>query len=371
MIKPLRLWPLSSKSNLTSTSTFFVLLISLACLIAMSFGNNTVGVGVSAFSSSSSSRPSPFSKIVGASTTSSSSSSSSLLAQPPSGSNNNDDEKKKRNNNNDEDDDIFQGIKNFFLNVQTNMNANMSNNINNSNNRDDDDDDELPAGTVLLLKINTKQMKPGGLRLFLMFSLLGMQNTPEPKTWRADQKLMSSPTHLRTSALDAVEDTMEAEKSTYVLEMLYEIDRTGLLQIELIPSQNDDGGEIRLYRLGSRPSTSYLMQESVIVDGILNELQDIAGLPSSSTTTTTGTTTTNVVTTATTITEAGGGTSERQQTEDDDANSNDNNNDNDNDNDTGNDKTATVESPIADEDRLLIPEPLDAIEIARESLAFG
>lgn len=341
----------------------------------MSFGNNTVGVGVSAFSSSSSSRPSPFSKIVGASTTSSSSSSSSLLAQPPSGSNNNDDEKKKRNNNNDDDDDIFQGIKNFFLNVQTNMNANMSNNINNSNNRDDDDDDELPAGTVLLLKINTKQMKPGGLRLFLMFSLLGMQNTPEPKTWRADQKLMSSPTHLRTSALDAVEDTMEAEKSTYVLEMLYEIDRTGLLQIELIPSQNDGGGEIRLYRLGSRPSTSYLMQESVIVDGILNELQDIAGLPSSSTTTTTGTTTTNVVTTATTTTttEAGGGTSERQQTENDDANSNDNNNDNDNDNDndTGNDKTATVESSIADEDRLLIPEPLDAIEIARESLAFG
>merc|ERR1719157_16017 len=204
----------------------------------MSFGNNTVGVVVSAFSSSSSgsssSRSSPSSRIVGASTTSSSSSSLSAQLMPPSGSNNNDDEKNKRNNDNDDDADIFQGIKNFFLNVQTSMNANMSNNINKNNNFDDDDDDELPAGTVLLLKINTKQMKPGGLRLFLMFSLLGMQNTPEPKTWRADQKLMSSPTHLRTSALDAVEDTTEAEKSTYVLEMLYEIDRTGLLQIELI-----------------------------------------------------------------------------------------------------------------------------------------
>mmetsp|Transcript_16059 Transcript_16059/g.34795 ORF Transcript_16059/g.34795 Transcript_16059/m.34795 type:complete len:130 (-) Transcript_16059:91-480(-) len=84
--------------------------------------------------------------------------------------------------------------------------------------------------------------------------------------------------------------------------------------------------EIRIYRCGSRPSTSYLMQESVIVDGVLDELQNLAGLGGA---TTTGTTTSST-------------TSDENE-----------------------------EPEIADEDRLLIPDPENAIEEARESLAFG
>ena len=183
----------------------------------------------------------------------------------------------------------------------------------------DEDEDDLPAGTSLLFRIPAKQLKPGGLRLFLMFYLMGMQNTPDRNTWRADQRLMSV-----NMSPKGVGDDEEEEEKTYVLEMLYDKDRSGMLQIELLPA---NGGrrkraEIRIYRCGSRPSTSYLMQESVIVDGVLDELQNISGEK---------------------------------------------------------DNTGTIppgdsdpdEAPIADEDRLLITDPPNAIESARESLAFS
>ena len=84
----------------------------------------------------------------------------------------------------------------------------------------------------------------------------------------------------------------------YVIEMLYH-DQTGAITVELFDE------EIRIARCGSVPSTAYLMQESVIVQGVLDELHEIA-----------------------------------------------------------NDKSV----PLAD--RLLIPEPSDAIEVARSSLSF-
>ena len=72
------------------------------------------------------------------------------------------------------------------------------------------------------------------------------------------------------------------------------------------------------------------MQESVIVDGVLDELQNLSGERTMTMTTTTTTST----------------------TQDDDEDEDD-------------------EPKIAEEDRLLIPDPANAIEIARESLAFG
>lgn len=219
--------------------------------------------------------------------------------------------------------DIFEGIKNFFMgnNGDANTSSSPTSQFFNAGRdaSDDDDDDELPAGTSLLLKISAKQLKPGGLRLFLMFYLLGMQNTPDRSTWRADQKLMSvnvTPQNLPEGLVVDPDDDDDEKK--YVLEMLYDKDRTGMLQIELLPNDdkhNTKQPEIRIYRCGSRPSTSYLMQESVIVDGVLDELQNLS---------------------------AGGGSS---STED--------------------------ENDIAEEDRLLIPDPENAIEEARESLAFG
>jgi hypothetical protein len=110
-----------------------------------------------------------------------------------------------------------------------------------------------------------------------MFYLMGQQNTPEPQSWKADQ-----PT-----------------RDEYVVDMYYH-DRTAVLTVKLSKNQ------ITIDRIGSAPSMSYLAQESVIVDGILDELQ-----------------------------------------------------------------VCVTQDDINDEDRLLLlPEPQDAIEKARESLAF-
>ncbi len=191
---------------------------------------------------------------------------------------------------------------------------------------DDEDEDELPAGTSLLFRIRAKQLKPGGLRLFLMFYLMGMQNTPDQNTWRADQRLMSVNVNVNVNprGYETENDESEPEEKKYILEMLYETDRSGMLQIELIPDKPNKPAEIRIYRCGSRPSTSYLMQESLIVDGVLDELQNISGEKDMTTT----------------------------MPRSDNPN-------------------VGQEAEIAEEDRLLITDPPNAIEAARESLAFS
>ena len=122
-----------------------------------------------------------------------------------------------------------------------------------------------------------RAIKPGGLRLFLMFYLMGQQNTPDKNSWRADQP----------------------SSEEYVLEMLYH-DASGMITIELLEE------EILIKRCGSVPSTAYLMQESVIIQGILDELHQCA-----------------------------------------------------------------FDDSVEEENRLLIPEPKDGIELARSSLSFG
>ena len=122
-----------------------------------------------------------------------------------------------------------------------------------------------------------KSIKQGGLRLFLMLFLMGLVNTPDRNSWRADQP----------------------SKEEYIVEMRYH-DATAILTIELLEN------EIRIDRTGSMPSTSYLMQESVIVQRLLDELQQCA-----------------------------------------------------------------FDESVPEKDRLLIPEPVDAIDKAREALAFG
>ena len=92
------------------------------------------------------------------------------------------------------------------------------------------------AGTALITSIPVRAMKRGGLRLFLMFYLMGQQNMPDKNSWRANQP----------------------SSEEYFLEMFYH-DATGMISIELFED------EIRISRCGSVPSTAYLMQESVIV----------------------------------------------------------------------------------------------------------
>lgn len=130
---------------------------------------------------------------------------------------------------------IFDDIRNFFDDM--------------SGNKDDheDDEDELAAGTSRVISIPVESIKPGGLRLFLMLYLMGMQNTPDPRSWRADQP----------------------STDDYVLDYWYH-DQSAILTITLLEDR------ITVDRTGSNPSTAYLMQETVILQGILDELHQCA-----------------------------------------------------------------------------------------------
>ena len=166
------------------------------------------------------------------------------------------------------------GMSNFFDDMGYFF-SNMMGGVNNNNNNDHDDDS---LGTIRLVELSAASIKPGGLRLFLMLYLMGMQNTPDHRSWAVDQP---------TGDLYAID--------------CYYHDKTAVLMIRLT---NDT---ITIDRFGSTPSMSYVMQESVIVDGILDELSSCA-----------------------------------------------------------------FDENVVDNDRLLqLPDPKDAIEKARENLAFG
>lgn len=107
---------------------------------------------------------------------------------------------------------------------------------------------------AIILSLPVKSIKPGGLRLFLMFYFMGMQNTPDPRSWQANQPQTS---------------TEEGDENSYLIEMYFH-DATGMISVDLGSEQ------IRITRCGSVPSTAYLMQESVIVQGILDELDQCA-----------------------------------------------------------------------------------------------
>ena len=76
---------------------------------------------------------------------------------------------------------------------------------------------------------------------------MGMQNTPDRNAWKADQPTTDD----------------------YVIDYYFH-DRTAMLTIEL----GDD--EITIDRIGTVPSTAYSMQETVILEGILDELHQCA-----------------------------------------------------------------------------------------------
>lgn len=107
-----------------------------------------------------------------------------------------------------------------------------------------DDEDEECAGVIRVLSLPVESIKPGGLRLFLMLHLMGMQNTPQKGAWSVDQP---------TTEEYAVD--------------LYFHDKSAMLMIRLTET------EVLIDRMGSMPSTSYVMQEAIVVDSILKELE--------------------------------------------------------------------------------------------------
>jgi len=100
--------------------------------------------------------------------------------------------------------------------------------------------------TTEIFHLPAKKIKIGGLRLYLSLYFMGECNTPTRRTWRADQT--------PDGGID-----------------LYFRDRTGAL----ILAFNDSGMSVS--RLGSAPSMEYVMQESVMLRGMLNQLDEITG----------------------------------------------------------------------------------------------
>lgn len=107
--------------------------------------------------------------------------------------------------------------------------------------------------STCILNIPTQTIKPGGLRLFLWFHVLGLQNMPNPKTWKA------------------VSEATTTANNDKVIELQFIEDGSATLLLTL----NQETG-ISLYRVGDLPSTSYLIQESRVLESLLKELQVLA-----------------------------------------------------------------------------------------------
>ena len=95
-----------------------------------------------------------------------------------------------------------------------------------------------------LFNIPAQSIKPGGLRVVLGFHLIGLQNTPDQGSWKANQA------------------------SDTVLDMVFR-DNSAKFSITL----GDEG--ISVDRYGT-PSLPYLLQESVILHSVLDEISSIA-----------------------------------------------------------------------------------------------
>ncbi len=103
--------------------------------------------------------------------------------------------------------------------------------------------DAAPAPTRLF-NIPAQSIKPGGLRVVLGFHLIGLQNTPDQGSWKANQS------------------------SDTALDMVFR-DNSAMFSITL----GEEG--ISVDRYGT-PSLPYLLQESVILHSVLDEISSIA-----------------------------------------------------------------------------------------------
>ena len=107
---------------------------------------------------------------------------------------------------------------------------------------------DMPDGTYTgskrIITIPAKTIKMGGLRLYCNLYLMGLQNTPTPGAWKAS-KSDDSEVNLRY------------------------VDLSGSIIIQF----SEEG--ITVDRLGSSPSNKYLMHESMILNGFLDELNSI------------------------------------------------------------------------------------------------
>eukprot|EP00590_Aulacoseira_subarctica_P007626 CAMPEP_0172418208 /NCGR_PEP_ID=MMETSP1064-20121228/4723_1 /TAXON_ID=202472 /ORGANISM="Aulacoseira subarctica , Strain CCAP 1002/5" /LENGTH=158 /DNA_ID=CAMNT_0013157031 /DNA_START=260 /DNA_END=736 /DNA_ORIENTATION=+ len=99
----------------------------------------------------------------------------------------------------------------------------------------------------ILFEIPVQNMKVGGLRFALGLHLMGQKNKPEIGAWKVNQ------------ANDGIID-------------LFYKDETGSLAVSFLV----DDKKIVVERWGTRPSLQYQLQESLILNSMLDELQVLA-----------------------------------------------------------------------------------------------
>lgn len=140
---------------------------------------------------------------------------------------------------------LWDDVAKFFDELGNNNNSNDRGNSGDSSTSSGEEQQYL--GNTRILTIPVKSFKVGGLRLYMSLFFMGMSNTPDKGSWQSWQ------------SGDAGID-------------VYFHDQTGALLIELCEETN----RILVDRMGTSPSNAYMMQESVIIDGLLDELDTIA-----------------------------------------------------------------------------------------------
>ena len=101
---------------------------------------------------------------------------------------------------------------------------------------------------VDVFEIPTEVIKIKPLKFFLQIFFVGIQNTPFKGAWLLN-------------ANEEVEEYLE----------VYFSDGTGMLSVQF-----DDSFGLRIQRKGKRPSLQYMLQESVLLHSVLDELEAIA-----------------------------------------------------------------------------------------------
>lgn len=101
------------------------------------------------------------------------------------------------------------------------------------------------SGPPVILDIPAKNVKIGALRFLMQIYLVGIQNEPSPKSWL----------------------TKQGDDGN--LQVFFK-DGTAMVSIDF----QDYGIQVR--RFGDAPSLQYMLQESVLLHGILDELNNVA-----------------------------------------------------------------------------------------------
>ncbi len=101
------------------------------------------------------------------------------------------------------------------------------------------------SGPPIIIDIPAKNVKVGALRFLMQIYLVGIQNEPAPKSWLTKQG-----------------DAGDLQ--------VYFKDGTAMVSIDF----QENGVQVR--RFGDAPSLQYMLQESILLHGILDELNNVA-----------------------------------------------------------------------------------------------